>query len=210
MEGKLSHSVTLDLTDTVYSDSVSLYVKNKTIVTILGFIFISLLLHTFILYFFKFQQRDGFDNNSVDLKVTLQTKEVDKVQLPSPSLPEAKGKTKVPVEATQTPLPIHVYELLKQSKQVIEQQIQLQLQRSKLYQFGESHLDERTLTPDWLKSGEGNNLGDFSIEDFQLADGGTFVKLTFSNGRTMCYEVRPADPSDVFSMAIWVVNRCKG
>lgn len=202
------------MTDTVYPGSVRFHFHDKTIMTLLAFIFVSLFLHVFILYFFKFQQRGTFETNLTELKVILQPKVVNKVQPPPPSPPDQRSKANTPPKVVAPPPPVHAYELLNQSKQVIEQQIRAQileeLKRNKMYQFGESHRDERTLTPAWMKSDGDIQLGKFTIEDFQLTNGSTFVKLTFSNGRTLCYNVRPADPADVFSMAIWVVNRCRG
>jgi len=213
MESELFNSVNNNLMGTVDSNRAHFEVKDKTIVFLSGFILVSLFLHGLLLYFLKFQQNVSFETDPFYFEVRLQPNKVESMPLPANPVLETKqikkksAATPLAAKATST---LSTYDLLQQSERVIEQQLEQQQLSTKQLQFGSAHRDERSITPDWMKAGEEHHQGRFMIEDFQLADGGNFVKLTFSNGKTFCYNVRAADPADVFSVEIWSVQRCKG
>ena len=207
MERELSNTANIAITCTVLSNSVSLHVKARKITTILGFIAISLFMHVCVFYFLKISHDAAFESELAPLIVTLELKGVDNTHSPLQQLnqPDAEAISKAKIAPS-----LNIYDLLQQSERLIEQRLRLDKHRADMYQFGESPLDERSLTPDWLQGGYENTHGAFTIEEFKLSDGGTFVKLIYANGSTLCFDVREAAPFDVFGMAIWRFSRCKG
>lgn len=207
MVREISNTAGIVTADSVLHSSVRHYFKTKKFTTKLGFFLISFLIHTCALYFIKFPRHYPFESDQPSLTVTLQLKEFDNGQ--SQTQPLNLQHTETTSKMTVPPSP-NSYELFQQSERVIEQHLLLEKHRADMYQFGETNLDERSLTPDWLLSRGENSYGAFRIEEFQLNDGGTFVKLTYANGTTLCFEVPEADPFDVFNMVSWRFSRCKG